>query len=162
VGDSCALLSRSRVGKQPTDSLDELLRRRSARQPRPLHPLEGIRDSGILCARLIEAHRHQERTAAGDPVTSLVGQIPLQAEVALVACLRVRRDDGHEQRAVLDLAPDLPIPLISAAQRGAVEPDLDSGGPQRIGNAFSGRRILGGIAQKHCAQGLCHLFPVFF
>lgn len=75
-----------------------------------------MRNSDILWARLIEAHRHEERTAAGDHVTSLVGQIPFQAEVALVARLGARRDDGHEQRTVLDLAPDLPIPFISAAQ----------------------------------------------
>lgn len=162
MDDSCTLLSRPRVGKQLTDSLDELIRRRSARQPRPLHPLEGIRDSSILGARLIETHRHEERTAAGDHVASLVGQIPLQAEIALVARLGVRRDDGHEQRAVLDLAADLPIPLIPAAQRVAVEPDLDSGGPEGIGNASCGLRILGGIAQKHCARGLRYLFPVFF
>jgi len=94
-------------------------------------------------------------------VTSLIGQIPFQAEVALVARLGIRRDDGHEQRAILDLAPDLPIPFISAAQGVAVEPDLDPGCPESVGNAFGCLRILGGIAQKHRPGGLGHLFSVF-
>jgi hypothetical protein len=122
-----------------------------------LHPLEGIRDSSILCARLIETHRHEEGTAAGDHVTSLICQIPFQAEVALVARLGVRRDDGHEERTVLDLALDLPIPFISAAQGVAVEPNLDPGGPESSRNAFGGFRILGGIAQEHRSGRLCHL-----
>ncbi len=77
---------------------------------------------------------------------ALDGELPFAPEVSLKPLLGIPRDDRNEQRAVVDLLSDAPIPGISAPQLILVEPDFDAGGLQRIGDALSSLRILGCVA----------------
>jgi len=63
-------------------------------------------------------------------------------EIAFVPRGRVRRNDGDEERAVVDLAPDPLIPEIPAAQLALIEKDLDAGRTQCLANLLSGLRVL--------------------
>jgi hypothetical protein len=69
------------------------------------------------------------------------------------------RDEGHEQRALLDLLPDLRIPLVAAAQLALVEPHLNPETAQRLGDALRRVRVLVGVAQEHRAfrRGAFHV-----
>src|SRR5579862_2072531 len=82
---------------------------------------------------------------------------PLASEVSLDASLRGCRDDGYEDRAVVDLFSDLPVPNIPAAQLALIEPDFNAAGPQRFANPPGGLGILGGVAQENGARWLAHL-----
>src|SRR5450432_3287527 len=84
------------------------------------------------------------------------GEFPLASEVSLEASLRGCRDDGYEDRAVVDLFSDLPVPSIPAAQLALIEPDLNSAGPQRFANLPGGLGILRGIAQEHRPSRRAH------
>ena len=55
---------------------------------------------------------------------------------------RVGGNNGNEQRAVLDLAPDLLIPGVPTAQLTLIEKDLDAARTQRIANPLRRLRIL--------------------
>ena len=55
---------------------------------------------------------------------------------------RVGGNDRNEQRAVLDLAPDLLIPGVPTAQLTLIEKDLDAARTQRIANPLRRLRIL--------------------
>jgi hypothetical protein len=46
---------------------------------------------------------------------ALIGKVPLEAEIAFVARGRVCGNDGNEERALVNLAPDLLIPDVPAA-----------------------------------------------
>jgi hypothetical protein len=58
---------------------------------------------------------------------------------------RVGRNDGNEERAVVDLAPDLLIPHIPAPQLTLVEEDFNAGRTQRLANLLRRLRILRGV-----------------
>ena len=77
---------------------------------------------------------------------ALIRKIPLKAEIAFTPRGRVGRNDGNKQCTVVDLAPDLLIPRVSAAQLTLIEKDLDAGRTQRLANLLSGPRILRGVA----------------
>src|ERR1700733_5449084 len=79
----------------------------------------------------------------------LVGEIPLQAEVAFVTRLGMRRYDWHEQCAVAYLPTNLPVPRISASQLTLVEPNLDPGAAQRSCNPLSSGGVLRGVAEEY-------------
>ena len=49
---------------------------------------------------------------------------------------------GNEERAIVDLAPDLLIPHIPAAQLALIEKDLDAGRTQCLANPLGRLRIL--------------------
>ena len=84
------------------------------------------------------------------------GEFPLASEVTFRASLCGHRNDGDEQRALVDLLADLPVPSISAAQLLAVEPGLDAGSPQRIADTPSRLHILRGVAQEYGPSRLGH------
>src|ERR1700721_2547746 len=91
-----------------------------------------------------------ECAAASDHVAALVGKGPLQAEIALMPRGGIGRNDGNEQRAVVDLTPDLLVPGVPAAQLALVEKHLDARGTQRRANLLGSLCILGGVAQEYC------------
>ena len=73
------------------------------------------------------------------------GHAPLTTEVTLEACIGVRRNDRHEQRAILDLLPDLLIPCVAADEFALVEPYLDAACAQRFSDALRRLGILRSI-----------------
>ena len=77
------------------------------------------------------------------------GQFPFEPEVAFPALIALAGDDRHEEGALLDLAADLLVPDIAAAQLAHVEPNLDPEGAQGIGDVASRVRILAGIAEEN-------------
>jgi hypothetical protein len=80
---------------------------------------------------------------------TVYGQLPFESEVAFRSTVRVSRDDRDEQGAVVDLLPYLPVPHIPTAQLALIEPDLNAGGPERLADAPSELRILGGVAKEY-------------
>src|SRR6516165_6027710 len=111
--------------------------------------MKGVRHVGARTGCRIKADRQDERAVAGHHVGALVRKIPLKPEVALLPRRCIRRNDGNKERAVADLASDLLIPHVAAAQLALVEPDLDTRTAQRLANAPSRLRVLRGIAQKY-------------
>jgi len=79
-------------------------------------------------------------------VSALIRKIPLKAEIAFMPRGRVGRNDGNEERAVVDLAPDLLIPRIPAPQLALIEKDFNTGRTQCIANLLRSLRILRGVA----------------
>jgi hypothetical protein len=75
-------------------------------------------------------------------VGALISKVPLKAEIAFMPRGRVGGNDRNEQRAVLDLAPDLLIPGVPTAQLTLIEKDLDAARTQRIANPLRRLRIL--------------------
>jgi hypothetical protein len=57
---------------------------------------------------------------------ALLGNAPLEPEIAFRTRRGVRRDDRDEQRAVADLLADLQVPGVPAAQLALIKPDLDA------------------------------------
>jgi len=55
---------------------------------------------------------------------------------------RVGRNDRNEERAVVDLVPDLMIPGVPAPQLALIEKDLDTGGAKCLANLLGSLRIL--------------------
>src|SRR6516165_3928848 len=96
-------------------------------------------------------------------MTSLICEVPLEPEVALMTRSGVRGDDRYEERALVDLLADLLIPRVTAPQFALVKPDLDAGGAQGITDLPRSLGILRGIAQEHrsgrCARRLRRLLP---
>ena len=60
--------------------------------------------------------------------------------------VRVRRDERHEESAVVDLVTDLLIPRVTAPQLALIEKDLDAGRTQGLANPLRSLRILRGVA----------------
>jgi hypothetical protein len=87
---------------------------------------------------------------------ALIRKIPFKAEIAFMPRGRVGRDDRNEERAVLDLAPDLLIPRVPAPQLALVEKHFDSGSAECRANLLGSLRILRGVAQKYRVRGLSH------
>ena len=136
-------------GQQRPDSHGEILIGRTLRQTRPLDLQERIRDMCLGITGVIDHHRQKERPSLRHQVRPLVCQSPLQTEIALGARLGAGRDDRNEERALLDLLPDLGVPGITAAQLALVEPNLHARRAQYIADAPCGDRILGRVGQKN-------------
>ncbi len=73
---------------------------------------------------------------------ALIGKVPLKAEIAFMSRGRVGRNDRNEERAVVDLVPDLLIPRVPAPQLALIEKDLDAGRTQCLANLLGSLRIL--------------------
>ena len=58
------------------------------------------------------------------------------------------RHDRDEQGAGLDLAANLLVPRVAAAQLVLIEPNLDAKAAQRIGDPTRSVGIFAGIAEK--------------
>ena len=63
-------------------------------------------------------------------------------KIALEALLGVLGDERNEERAVVDLVPDLLIPRVPAPQLALIEKDLDAGRTQCLANLLGRLRIL--------------------
>ena len=74
--------------------------------------------------------------------TAIHRKIPFKAKIAFMPRGRVSRNDRNEQRAFLDLAPDLLIPNVPAAQFALIEPHLNSSGSQCLAYGFGSLRVL--------------------
>jgi hypothetical protein len=82
-------------------------------------------------------------------VSAIDRKFPLTPKVTFQACLRGSRDDWNEQGAIVDVLSDLTVPDITAPQLALVEPDLDTGGAERVANVPRGFRVLGCVAEKY-------------
>ena len=121
-----------------------------------MHPLKRL---GCIRAGLegrVHAHRHNKSTVSRDHVGALIRKVPLQPEVAFMPRRRVRGNDGHEKRAVVNLTPDLLIPGVPAPKFTLVEPDFNTGAAECLENPLGRLRILRGVAQKYRMRGLNH------
>ena len=132
--------------QQALDPFDESWRCLASRQARPLHLSKALRYIRARVTRVIDDDRNQKRYAVGHVGGAIHRELPLPAEVPLVTSVRVRGDEGHEERAVVDLAPDLLIPRIPTPQLALIEKDLDAGRTQSLANLLSRLRILRGVA----------------
>src|SRR6516225_7317822 len=123
---------------------------------RPLHFAEAVRHTcrGILGT--VNDDGNQERHVLSHVPGALDGQPPLTAEVAFLTSVRVRRDHGHEESALVDLLAYLPIPGVPSAKLALVEPYVDCGGAERVSNTLCRSCILGGVAQEDRARGGRH------
>jgi hypothetical protein len=83
-------------------------------------------------------------------VGALISQVPLEAEIAFMPRGGIGRNDRNEERALMDLAPDLLIPGIPAAQLTLVEKHFNPGRAKRRAYPLGSLPILGGVAQKGC------------
>ena len=63
------------------------------------------------------------------------------------------RNDGDEERALSNLAPNVLVPRIPAPKLALVEPNLNAGRSKRLTNAARGVRVLRGVAQENCFAG---------
>ena len=134
-----------------------LSRRANRREtPSPKWFIERVRDNRFLIARAVNNDRQQERAFDRHQVRALDRESPFEPKIALEPLLRVLGDQRNEERAVVDLAPDLLIPDVTAAQLALVEPDLDTGRAQRLANPLGSLRILRGVAQKYRVRQLSH------
>jgi hypothetical protein len=75
-------------------------------------------------------------------VCPLVSETPFQPKVTFKSLLGVLRDQRDEQRAVVDLLTDLPIPGVATAQLALVEPGLNPGSPEGIASLLRSLSIL--------------------
>ena len=85
-------------------------------------------------ARRCETCRHDGRDALGHQPPALLGEMPLQPEIAFLARRRSGGDERHEQRARGDLLAALSIPRIAAdeaALPGRATPPYRPGGAPR-------------------------------
>ena len=115
---------------KPPNPLDKGGRSLPAGQARPLHRAKKVGNYRLLIAGAVDHNRHEEGLLLGQVMGALDGELPFASKIALEPFLRVLRDDRNEQRAFTDLAADLLVPQVSAAQLALIEPDLDTGGAQ--------------------------------
>lgn len=73
--------------------------------------------------------------------------------------LRVRRVDWDEQRAIRDLPPNLRVPRIASDEFALVEPHLDPGGTERVGDALRRFRVLRRVRQEDGPVRRAHRHP---
>jgi hypothetical protein len=111
-----------------------------------LHGSKEVRNNRLAIAGAVDDNRHEEGFLLGHVVGALDGELPFPSEIALKPLLRMLGDDRNEQRAVVDLAPNLLVPEVPASQLALIEKDLDAGGTQRLANLLSGFRVLRGVA----------------
>ncbi len=121
-----------------------------------MHLPKPLRHPFIIIARVIDDDGQQEGQVRIHEVTAINRQLPFETEVAFTAIMRRVRDDREEQSAGPDLLADRLVPRIPAPQLALVEPDLDAGGSQCLGNPLGRLRILRGVAEKYSARWLRH------
>jgi hypothetical protein len=114
----------------------------TARQVRPLHCPERVRDYRVLIAGRVDNDRQEERLLLGHVMCTLGCELPFMPKITLEALLSVLRDNRNEQDAVMDLASDLLIPRIPTSQLALIEKDLDAGGAQGLANPLRGLLVL--------------------
>ena len=129
--------------------LDKLRRGLAPGQAGPLRLQERLGDAGGGFAGVVDDHGKKKRHALGQQMGAFDGQFPFEPEVAFPALIALAGDDRHEEGALLDLAADLLVPDIAAAQLAHVEPDLDPKGAQGVGDPAGRVSILAGIAEKN-------------
>ena len=112
--------------EEACDSLAERRRGLPCGKACPLHPVERVGKVGNPFRSDIDAYRDDEGLVTGNHLGALVGDRPLEAEVALRPRRGVGGDDGDEQGAVPYLVADLLVPGVSATQFALVEPHLDT------------------------------------
>jgi hypothetical protein len=78
--------------------------------------------------------------------------MPFEAEVAFAAALSVLRNHRQEERAVADALLDRRVPGVAAAQLAFVEPHLEPGAAQRIGDAAGSVGVFVRVAQEDGAR----------
>ena len=110
--------------------------------------LECIRDKRFLIASAVNDDRYQEGLLLGHVMGAFDCEVPLVPKIALEPLLGVLGDKRNEERAVVDLVPDLLIPRVPAPQLALIEKDLNARRAQCLANPLGSLRILGGIAQK--------------
>jgi len=93
-------------------------------------------------------------------VRALDGELPLQPEVTLAACIGIRGDQRDEQAAVANLPSDQRIPGIASPQLALIELHFDPRGAQSFAQAQRGIGVLGGVAQEHRLARVGHGAPV--
>jgi hypothetical protein len=108
----------------------------------PLHLAKLIRHFRRGIGRRVDHHRQQKRLFRRHQSRALHGQQPLQPKIPFEPRLRAGRNHRHEQRALLDLLPDLRIPRIAADQFVLIEPHFNARGAQRLADAPRHFRIL--------------------
>jgi hypothetical protein len=140
--------------QQAREALGESGRRLPRRQARPLHLVEFLRNACVSFRCIIDDDRHDESPFLSHVVCPVGCELPITAEVPFEPRLCAGRNDRYEQRAVVDLLTNLPVPGVSAAQLALVEPDLDAGGSQCLANPL-GRspRVLRREARVPCSHG---------
>jgi hypothetical protein len=99
--------------------------------------------------RGVDDDGHEKHDAVGHVMAAVGGEAPFAAEVALAARLGLRRDDRQEIGALADLATDLLIPGVAAAEFVFVIPDVDPGGFECVAAEAGGGAILGGVADEN-------------
>ena len=82
---------------------------------------------------------------------AIVSEFPFEAEITFAPRLGVRRDNRHEQRALLDLPANALVPRIAAAQFALIEPHFDARRSQGFANTTRSRGVLGRVAEKNGA-----------
>ena len=129
-----------------------------AGQARPLHRVERIRDIRPPSARPVNDDRHEKgASAAAISWLRSIGKLPLKPEIALEPSRAVcSGDNRNEERAVVDLVPDLLIPNVPAPQLALIEKHPDAGRTQCLANLLSSLRVLRGVAQKYRVRWLSH------
>jgi len=140
------------TGQQRSNPLTEGRRSLTAGKMRPLDFQEGFGHIGTLFLGVIDNHRNHKQSAVRHVVRAIDRESPFPSEIALAPLLGVRRNDRDEQRAVVNALADLLIPDVTAPQLTLVKPNFDPCGPQGRADPLRRRRILGGIAQKHCLR----------
>ena len=63
---------------------------------------------------------------------SVYRELPFEAEITLLALVRMPRDDWYEEDAGFDLLANRLVPDVAASERALVKPDLDARSPQRL------------------------------
>ena len=92
---------------------------------------EALGDEGVLVRHAVEGDGQNERDRLGDEFGALDGEIPFEAEIALVAGLGGRGDDREKERAGADILFDLLVEIVAALEVALVEPQ-PSPSPRRI------------------------------
>ncbi len=128
--------------------LDELRCGERAGEARPLHAHKLGWHDGAVFLGVVDRDGRDEGHAFGEQVRLLDGKFPFEAEVALLARLRVRRDERHEERAVVNLLANFCVPRVPATQFVFVEPHFESGTAQRLGDATRRRGVVTRVAEE--------------
>ena len=135
--------------QQPLDALYERRRGLPAGQARPLDFPETIRHSRGRLRCGVDDHWNEKGHVLRHVARALDGQPPLPAEVALLAGIGMRGDHRHEERTVMNLLANLPVPGVPATQLAAVEPYLDPGAAQTGGDPLRRIDVFRGVAEEY-------------
>ena len=136
--------------------LDEGVRRLTLQQAHPLDSHERLRNVAPGLGHGVDRDGHYKHLVARHQVSPLVGKAPLESEVALVALKGIGRDEGHEERTVLDLPADPLVPEVPSPKVTLVEPHLNAACPEGFADAVCCLGILRGIAEKDCVLRCAH------